>query len=151
MKGWLYEGGIRVPLIVKWPGHGNASSISHEPVISTDFYPTILAMLGVDPLPDQHVDGESLTPLFHGETELHRDAIYRHFPRYSNHGMHSPGGAIRCGRYKLLEYFGSGTVQLFVLDTDLGEQDDLSLSHPEIATKLRGKNRIAGERKLRRR
>lgn len=135
-KGWLYEGGIRVPLIVKWPGKGKAGSVIAEPVIGTDYYPTILDMVGVSRLPGQHADGRSLAPLFRGEATLDRDAIYWHFPHYSNHGMQSPGGAIRSGKYKLLEYFENGTVQLFDLDTDPGEHNDLAKTHPEIANQL---------------
>jgi arylsulfatase A-like enzyme len=135
-KGWLYEGGIRVPLIIKWPGHGSAGAINHEPVISTDYYPTILDMIGVSLLPEQHPDGESLSPLFHGKATLERDAIYWHFPHYSNHGMQSPGGAIRSGKYKLLEYFENGTIQLFDLEADPGEQNDLSKTHGDIGNQL---------------
>jgi arylsulfatase A-like enzyme len=135
-KGWLYEGGIRVPLIIKWPGHGVAGSICSEPVIGTDYYPTILDMIGVGDLSKQHADGESLCPLLQGATTLDRDAIFWHFPHYSNHGMQSPGGAIRSGKYKLLEYFENGTVQLFDLEADPGEQNDLSEAHPEIVAQL---------------
>lgn len=138
-KGWLYEGGIRVPLIIKWPGKGKAGSTIDEPVTGTDYYPTILGMIGVPELPDQHLDGKSLAPLFHGETTLNRDAIYWHFPHYSNHGMQSPGGAIRRGKYKLLEYFENGTIQLYDLETDPGEQNDLAGAHPDIAEQLRSK------------
>ncbi len=135
-KGWLYEGGIRVPLIIKWPGKGKVGSICHEPVIGTDYYPTILDMVGIPAVPQQHLDGKSLMPLFQGQAPLDRDALYWHFPHYSNHGMQSPGGAIRCGNYKLLEYFENGTVQLFDLEADLEEQNDLSQRHPEIASRL---------------
>lgn len=135
-KGWLYEGGIRVPLIIKWPGKGSEGSICREPVIGTDYYPTILDMAGVPELPGQHPDGKSLAPLFHGEKTLGRDAIYWHFPHYSNHGMQSPGGAIRSGKYKLLEYFENGTIQLFDLEADQGEQNDLSGAHRDIAKQL---------------
>ncbi|MCB9927161.1 MAG: sulfatase [Planctomycetaceae bacterium] len=135
-KGWLYEGGIRVPLIIKWPGHGKADAVCDAPVISTDFYPTILDMIGVDLKPEHHADGLSLTPLLHGTARLDRDALYWHFPHYSNHGMQSPGGAIRSGKYKLLEYFEHGTYQLFDIDADPGEQHDLSDSHADIAKQL---------------
>jgi arylsulfatase A len=137
-KGWLYEGGIRVPLIIKWPGHGDAGSICREPVISTDFYPTILDIIGVASRPQQHCDGESLVPLLQGETTLDREAIFWHFPHYSNHGMQSPGGAVRCGRFKLLEYFENDTLQLFDLEADPGESRDLAETQPEIAQRLRG-------------
>jgi len=140
-KGWLYEGGIRVPLIIKWPGKGKAGSTCREPVIGTDYYPTVLDMLGLPASPGQHPDGRSLAPLFDGKTTLERDAIYWHFPHYSNHGMQSPGGAIRTGRYKLLEYFENGTVHLFDLETDPGELRDLAKSRPEIAARLLAKLR----------
>ncbi|MEX1026614.1 MAG: sulfatase [Candidatus Paceibacterota bacterium] len=136
-KGFLYEGGIRVPLIIKWPGKSQAASVIDEPVTGTDYYPTILDMIGVAGMPDQHLDGVSLAPLVRGETTtLGRDAIYWHFPHYSNHGMQSPGGAIRRGRYKLLEYFENGTVELFDLKADPGEQNNLAETHPEIAEQL---------------
>lgn len=138
-KGWLYEGGIREPLIVHWPGQGQQGTQCDVPVISTDFYATILEMLGLPPRPEQHVDSVSLAPLVRGEHQLDRAAIYWHFPHYSNHGMQSPGGAIRVGNYKLLEYFENQTVQLFNLQNDLGEQHDLSQSAPEKVAKLRAK------------
>jgi arylsulfatase A len=138
-KGWLYEGGIRVPLIIKWPGQGKAGSICREPVIGTDYYPTVLDMVGLAPMPAQHADGRSLAGLFQGKPTLSRDALYWHFPHYSNHGMQSPGGAVRSGRYKLLEYFENHTIQLFDLESDLAEQNDLSNTHPEIASQLLAK------------
>ena len=76
-------------------------------------------------------------PLLKGKNELDREAIYWHFPHYSNHGMQSPGGAIRSGDYKLLEYFENNTVQLFNLKEDIGEQHDLSDSAPEKVNELR--------------
>ena len=138
-KGWLYEGGIRVPMIVKWPRGGNHGTVCDVPVISTDFFPTILDMAGLPLRPEHHPDGVSLVPLLKGEKKLERDAIYWHFPHYSNHGMQSPGGAIRSGDYKLLEYYENGTVQLFNLREDLGEQNDLSRSQPKRAAELRAK------------
>lgn len=137
-KGWMYEGGIRVPLIIKWPGHVEAGSVSAEPVIGTDFYPTILDMVGALPKPRQHVDGVSLMPLFAGKG-IGREALYWHFPHYSNHGLQSPGGAIRSGKYKLLDYFENGTVQLFNLAEDPGEQNDRSKIEVEKAMVLKAK------------
>jgi len=84
-------------------------------------------------------DGLSITPLLTGEKELNREAIYWHFPHYSNHGMQSPGGAIREGDYKLLEYYEDGTVQLFNLRNDIGEQIDLSDIEIEKTMELRAK------------
>ena len=136
-KGWLYEGGIREPLIVHWPHKGRRGTVCDAPVISTDFYPTILEMVGLPLRETQHADGVSMTPLLQGAETLEREAIYWHFPHYSNHGMQSPGGAVRAGDYKLLEYFENGTVQLFDLSKDVGEQNDLSQAMPEKVAQLR--------------
>ena len=134
-KGWNYEGGIRVPLIVHWPGKTKGNTISHAMVTGTDFYPTLLEMLELPTLPKQHVDGVSFLPALQGG-DHDRGAIYWHFPHYSNHGYQSPGGAIRLGNYKLLEYYENGGVQLFDLKDDLGEQNDLSKVKPAITAKL---------------
>ena len=83
-------------------------------------------------------DGANIAPLVRGEIIEDR-AIYWHFPHYSNHGMHSPGGAIRLGKYKLLDYFENGTVQLFDLENDIGEQHDLSKIETEKAQMLKDK------------
>ena len=135
-KGWLYEGGIRVPLIIKWPGSQIAGKTIDEPVTGTDYYPTILDMIGADSMPEQHVDGESLVPVLKGET-LDR-ALYWHFPHYSNHGLQSPGGAIREGQLKLLEYFENGSIQLFDVEADPGEANNLAAARPDVAQRLLG-------------
>ncbi len=137
-KGWLYEGGIRVPLIIKWPGKGLQGAVSNVPVTSPDFFPTILEMVGIqaEGINNNQVDGKSMVPLLKGEQELDREAIFWHFPHYSNHGNQSPGGAVRSGDYKLLEYYGNGTVQLFNLAKDISEQNDLSLKEPEKVKEL---------------
>ena len=134
-KGWLYEGGIRVPLIVKWPGRVERGIVSDRQVISTDFYPTILEMLGLESKSLQHVDGKSFVKALENK-QYNRGAIYWHFPHYSNHGMQSPGGAIRLGDYKLIEYFENNSFQLFNLKNDISEQNDLSTSEPEKAAEL---------------
>jgi arylsulfatase A len=134
-KGWNYEGGIRVPLIVHWPGEIQPNSTSQAIVMGTDYYPTLLDMLNLPAVPEQHLDGQSFVPALKAEG-YDRGPIYWHFPHYSNHGFQSPGGAIRWGRYKLLEYYEIRTVQLFDLEEDIGEQNDLAESHPEIARKL---------------
>ena len=135
-KGWLYEGGIRVPLIVKWPKQGDRGTVCDVPVISTDFFPTILEMAALPLQPQLHSDGKSLVPLLKGGAQLDREAIYWHFPHYSNHGMQSPGGAIRSGDYKLLEYFEHNTVQLFNLKNDIGETNNLAHTMPEKSNEL---------------
>ena len=135
-KGWLYEGGIRVPLFIRWPGRSASGTVSHVPVIGTDLYPTILEMVGAPALPAQHVDGVSLAGLARGGPAPERSALFWHFPHYSNHGMQSPGGAVRQGDYKLLEYFENHTVQLFNIRDDVGEQRDLSREQPERVREL---------------
>ena len=135
-KGWMYEGGIRVPLIVFWPGHTDPGMVTDVPVTGTDFYPTLLEMLDLPLMPEQHKDGISFVPLLEGKPFNGHDAIYWHFPHYSNHGNQSPGGAIRVGKYKLLEYFENGTVQLYDLENDLGELRDISKERPEITQEL---------------
>jgi arylsulfatase A-like enzyme len=134
-KGWLYEGGIRVPMIVKWPGKGKRGAVCDVPVISTDFYPSILEMAGLPAQPVQHKDGLSFVSALKGEP-FEGKAIFWHFPHYSNHGMQSPGGAVRVGDYKLLEYFENKSVQLFNLKEDPGEQKDLSREQPKKARQL---------------
>ena len=137
-KGWLYEGGIRVPLIVKWPGAGKAGTVCEEPVISTDMLPTLLEMAGLEDVASGGRDGVSFASAVKGEA-FERGAIYWHFPHYSNHGMQSPGGAIREGDWKLLEYFENGTVQLFNLREDIGEQNDLAGKMPKKVAELKQK------------
>ena len=134
-KGWNYEGGIRVPLIVHWPGQIKANTTSHAVVTGTDYYPTLLEMIGLPAMSKQHLDGKSFVPALKGKAH-DRGAIYWHFPHYSNHGYQSPGGAIRLGQYKLLEYFENGSVQLFDLENDIGEKKNLSRAKPETTKKL---------------
>jgi arylsulfatase A-like enzyme len=135
-KGWLYEGGVREPMIIKWPGAVKAGSVCEAPVISTDFYPTMLEMAGLPPRPAQHVDGESMVPLLKGTGGQKRKAIYWHYPHYSNQGG-KPGGAVRAGDFKLIEFYEDGQVELYNLRADLGEQHDLAAEMPEKAAELR--------------
>jgi arylsulfatase A-like enzyme len=135
-KGWLYEGGLRVPLVVKWPGRVAPGSTSGEPVSSIDFFPTMLDMAGLDAPTGPALDGTSLMPLFEPSGKLQREALYWHYPHY--HGSGSvPSGAIRQGDYKLIEYFEEGRVELYNLAKDLTETHDLSDQRPEKAEALR--------------
>ena len=134
-KGWLYEGGIREPMIVKWPGVTAPGSVCTTPVVSTDFYPTLLDMAGVPSKPAQHVDGVSLAPLLKQTGTIAREAIYWHYPHYGNQGG-SPGGAVRCGDWKLIEFFEDGRLELYNLKDDLGEQRNLAKDQPEKVVQL---------------
>jgi arylsulfatase A-like enzyme len=128
-KGWLYEGGIREPMIIKWPGVATAGKIVETPVISTDFYPTILEMAHRDPIPNQHMDGVSLVPLLTTSEETGSRPLFWHYPHYSNQGG-KPGAAVRLGNWKLIQFFEDETVELYNLSTDLGEREDLSSDNP---------------------
>jgi len=137
-KGWLYEGGIREPFLIRWPGVTRPGSTCSVPVVSTDFYPTILEMAGLPPRPQQHLDGVSLAPLLRGGDALEREAIYWHYPHYANQGGF-PGGAVRVGPWKLAERFEDGRVHLYNLAEDVGERNDLAEVHPERAAAMRDK------------
>jgi arylsulfatase A-like enzyme len=135
-KGSNYEGGLRVPLIIKWPGQTPPQSVSHEPVISTDLYPTILEASGQPLRPHQHVDGHSLVPVLTGRGGLQREAIYWHYPHYNQHPHSFPSGVVRAGDWKLIEAFETGELSLFNLAEDLGESHDLSPERPAKTAEL---------------
>ena len=134
-KGWMYEGGVREPLMVKWPGVTQPGSISEVPVTSPDFYPTLLEMAGLALLPEQHTDGTSLVRLLKGEKGLDREAIYWHFPHYGNQGG-TPGSSIRIGDYKLIEFFEDGRLELYHLREDMSEEHDLAQKDRERTSQM---------------
>lgn len=135
-KGWVYEGGIREPFIIRWPGQTKPGSTSDFPVVSMDFYPTILEMAGLPLKPKQHLDGVSLTSLLKGGQKPHRDALFWHYPHYSNQGGF-PGGAVRIGHWKLVERYEDGRVHLYNLSKDIGEKNDLSAKQPNRVKVMR--------------
>jgi arylsulfatase A-like enzyme len=135
-KGWLYEGGIREPMIIKWPGVIRPGGTCEEPVTSTDFYPTMLQMAGLPLMPEQHVDGVSLIPLLKNKGKPDREAIYWHYPHYHGSG-NRPSGAVRAGDYKLIEWYENEAVELYNLRHDIGEKHDLAKKMPEKAAELR--------------
>jgi len=137
-KGWMYEGGTREPLLVKWPGVTKAGSTCAAPVTSPDFYPTLLEMAGLAPLPNQHVDGESLVPLLRGGSVMKRDAIFWHYPHYSNQGD-TPGSSVRMGDWKLIEYFEDGRLELYNLREDVGETKNLAAGEPQRAKAMQAR------------
>lgn len=134
-KGWLYEGGIREPLLVRWPSVVKAGSVNNTPVSSPDFFPTLLDVAGAQPQPNQILDGTSLLPVFKGETLTERP-LFWHYPHYGNQGG-APGAAIRRGDWKLIEWFEDNRLELFHLSEDLGEQTDLAEKEPQRASQLR--------------
>jgi len=135
-KGSAYEGGVRVPLIIRWPGVTRPGSTCDVPVISTDFFPTLLAMAGAKDDSQRAVDGESLVPLLRQSGSLRRDAIYWHYPHYHPGGA-TPYSAIRRGDFRLIEFFEDNHIELYDLKNDIGEKEDLAAKMPEKAEQLR--------------
>ncbi len=146
-KGTYFEGGIRVPLFVNWPGVVAPGKSSGEPVIGVDIYPTICAIAGA-PLPDQPVDGRSLLPLLKGENETFGTRpVYWHFPAYLESYSNTeeqrdplfrarPVAAIRIGDYKLKEYYEDGHIALYHLKDDIRERKNLADERPEKRDEL---------------
>lgn len=134
-KGELYEGGIRVPLVVTGPGVEKPGSKCDAPVSSVDFYPTLLELAGIKPPEGQVLDGVSLVPVFHGASTLDRKRLFWHFPCYV--GRATPASAIREGDFKLIEFFEEGgRVELFNLENDPNEEKNLATLMPDKAAVL---------------
>ena len=135
-KGWLYEGGIREPCIVRAPGVTAAGTSCDVPVTSHDVVPTMLELCGLEAGKERPLDGRSIVPLLRdpGATTGRR-ALHWHYPHYGNQGG-APSGAIRDGDWKLIEWFEDGTIELFDLASDPGERIDLAEQRPEVAEGL---------------
>jgi arylsulfatase A-like enzyme len=133
-KGWCYEGGIRVPLIIRAPGIDASGTTVDTPAISMDFFPTLLDLAGLPTRPDLHKDGVSLKPLLEGKTIKDR-SLFWHYPHY--HGSTwKPGAAIRDGDWKLVQSYEWETVELYNLKEDIGESNDLAEKYPEKTQEL---------------
>ena len=143
-KGWMEEGGNRVPLLVRWPevtDAADAPALCDEPVTSPDVYSTVLAAADAEPPAEHAVDGESLRPLLEcGEGTLDREAVFWHYPHYGNQGG-TPSGAVRRGDWKLIEFFEDGSVELYHLGEDVSEDRDLSEHRPDVVAELRARLR----------
>lgn len=135
-KGMLYEGGIRIPWIVRWPDKVQAGATCTTPVISTDCYPTLLAVAGLSPTPNHPIDGLNLTPLLRQTPGFVRDAIYFHYPNYAFHKRNRLGGVIREGEHKLIKRYGDGSIELYNLANDIGEKNNLAKNSPALAKRL---------------
>jgi arylsulfatase A-like enzyme len=135
-KGWLYEGGIREPVIVRWPGVTAAGSSSAWQVTSTDHYPTILEAAGLPPQPMQHRDGVSYAAALHDASQATPERpLFWHYPHWGNQGG-TPGAAVRSGDYKLIEWYWGKAPELFNLADDPGEQHNLAGEHPDKVADL---------------
>jgi arylsulfatase A-like enzyme len=134
-KGHVYEGGIREPLIVRWPGVIKPGTVCDEPVSSIDYFPTVREMAKMEAKDDGPIDGLSLVPLLKTGTGVRHEALYWHYPHYSNQGG-PPAGAIRSGNYKLIEFFEDGRLELYNLANDPGERTNLAQTEPAKAAEL---------------
>ncbi|TVQ22326.1 MAG: DUF4976 domain-containing protein [Spirochaetaceae bacterium] len=141
-KGWMYEGGTREPLLVRWPGRVAPGSESAEVVTSVDFLPTLVDAAeggqGAESSRVAGVEGESIVPILTGaRSTLDREAVYWHYPHYGNQGG-TPGSSVRSGRYKLIEFYETGLVELYDLVDDIGEHTNLADALPDVRQRLHG-------------
>jgi arylsulfatase A-like enzyme len=132
-KGRQWEGGIRQPLYISWPGvtQGTTTDI---PAIGMDFYPTVLEIAGIPQMPEQHVDGVSLVKVLRGGSIPERP-LFWHYPHYGNQGG-EPSAIIRKGEWKLINYFEDDRVELYHVNRDLGERADLALNERKRASEM---------------
>lgn len=138
-KGWMYEGGVRVPWIITWPGKVGANTKSDIPITSTDVYPTFLEAAGLPLIPEQHKDGVSMIPELLDTGLVERDAIYWHYPHYGNQGG-TPGSSILVYPWKLIKFYEDDRLELYNLAKDPGELlniiDDYTEKAAILAKKL---------------
>lgn len=138
-KGWLYEGGIRTPLLVKWPGSIKTNSTSDVPVCGIDLLPTIRDICVLEQTESLKIDGVSLLPLLKQSGTIERDSLFWHYPHYANQGG-KPGAVVRSGEWKLVEFYEEGRRELFHVAKDASESRNLAEQEParvrEMSEKL---------------
>ena len=139
-KGWLYEGGVREPTIVRAPGITKPKSICNTPIVSMDFFPTFLELASLPMRPDLHTDGRSIVPLLSGKPMESR-TFYWHYPHYHGSAW-KPGASILEDGWKLIEFYHYNKFELYHLDKDLSEQNNLAETQPKKAARLRNKLKI---------
>jgi arylsulfatase A-like enzyme len=132
-KGWCYEGGIRVPLIITGPEITEPGKVEKQPVVSMDFFPTILSLAGIQ---HEKNDGENLTPILKEDKNVQRDELFWHYPHYHGSGW-KPGSALRKGDWKLVVHYENNTTELFNLKDDPGETMNIAKSNPEKVKELK--------------
>ncbi len=133
-KGFVYEGGLRIPLIVRWPGHVPAGAVVDEPVVNSGWIPTLLELAGATA--PTGLDGKSFAPLLSGHASKATPTLFWHFPHYTNQGSR-PTGAMRDGNWMLVEYYDEPKVELYDLSSDIGEAHDVSSQQPERVARMR--------------
>ena len=137
-KGWLYEGGIRVPLIMYWNGKVLAGTVSDLPVNTTDIFPTLAKAMNKTYQKTNTIDGTDISEMLAQPAKFNNRAIIWHYPHYSNQGG-KPGAAIRIGHYKLIYYFEDYQTELFNLSTDLGEQNNIANQNQDLVESMKKK------------
>ena len=134
-KGYLHEGGIRVPVIVRWPGVVAAGTVSSNVISSVDYFPTLMELAGIQLTPRDIVDGKSIVPLLKPNAPARARDVYWHYPHYSNQGG-APGGAIRDGDWKLIQWFEDGSCELYNVAEDVSEKRNLASQMPDKVAEL---------------
>lgn len=132
-KGFMYEGGMRIPLIVRWPGHVPVGTVAEDPVINTDWVPTLLELCGL-PAP-AGLDGVSFAPLLTGRGHAPKRPLFWHFPHYTNQGSR-PCGAMRDGDWLLVEYYDENRTELYEVAVDVAEKTDVARFEPSRVAKM---------------
>lgn len=135
-KGMMFEGGIRIPWMVRWPGVIEPGTTCDEPIVSTDCFPTLLEVAGLEQQPGAICDGMSLMPLWKQTAGFERDAIYFHYPNYAFHKRNRLASAIRSGDFKLIRRYDENSLELYDLKNDIGERKNLASSRPKLAKQL---------------
>ena len=136
-KGFAYEGGLRVPLLVKLQGVTRAGSVCDTPVITMDWFPTLLELAGADKSASRTaLDGVSIVPLLRGESQTTHQELFWHYPHYWNGGAISPYSVARAGDWKLIRFYETGVEELYNLQSDLAETKDLAAANPEKRKQL---------------
>jgi arylsulfatase A-like enzyme len=136
-KGYAYEGGLRVPLIIRMPGVTLVGSVCDSPVITMDFFPTLLELAGADPSASRTaLDGVSLVPLLRRPTSVQSRDLFWHYPHYWNRGDVSPYSVVRSGDWKLIRFYESGREELYNLKSDPSETADLAAINPDRRKEL---------------
>ena len=144
-KGWLYEGGIRIPLLIKPSNYSGEAKIVTQPVVSHDFYPTLHKMAGIQMDNSNEIDGVDLSPILTKNSSIDRKEIFWHYPHYHGSGW-LPGAAIRQGEWKLIVFYETQTIELYNLKDDISELNNLTQAYPdkalELYNKLQDKQRL---------
>ncbi|MEM6885183.1 MAG: sulfatase [Verrucomicrobiota bacterium] len=138
-KGYLYEGGLRIPMIVRWPGQVAPGTVNDTRVTHLDYFPTFMEAAGIDVAEDHILDGDSMVSVLTGSGELERDAVFFHYPNYAWHAKNRLGGVVIEGDHKLILHYEDDSVELYNVATDISEEHNIAKQNPEIADRMKRK------------